>query len=167
MLMRTATGVPPATALVGHVKGDTACNVSPASQAGSSWERSACSSAEKDFMRKTPRSGVRGATGAARPAGAQGPQIACPAIHSSFSSDPRASVTAPAPSITMQSKAQRPVRDATQLVINAKDKQHWIVYPVCGVTTWWEESAPRTVLWGSTEWERGKNLTVENAMRAA
>lgn len=47
MLMRTATGVPPATALVGHVKGDTACNVSPASQAGSSWERSACSSAEK------------------------------------------------------------------------------------------------------------------------
>lgn len=46
-LMRTATGVSPATALVGHVKGDIACNASPADQAGSSWERSACPSAGK------------------------------------------------------------------------------------------------------------------------
>ena len=45
--MRTATAVCPATALVGRVKGDTACSASPANQAGSSWERSACPSAGK------------------------------------------------------------------------------------------------------------------------
>lgn len=46
-LMKTATVVNPATALVGHVKGDTAHSASPAHQAGSSWERSACPSAGK------------------------------------------------------------------------------------------------------------------------
>lgn len=47
MLMRTATGVPPATALVGHVKGDAAHSASPARRAGSSWEKSACRNAGK------------------------------------------------------------------------------------------------------------------------
>lgn len=46
-LMRTATDVSPATALVGRVKGDTAHSASPATQAHSSWKRSACCSAGK------------------------------------------------------------------------------------------------------------------------
>lgn len=46
-LTKTAAVVTPATALVGHAKGDTARSASPAHQAGSGWERSACPSAGK------------------------------------------------------------------------------------------------------------------------
>lgn len=166
MTMRTATDVPPATVLVGHVKGDTACNVSPAGQAGSSWERSACPGAGKGIMQKTPRDSVRGATRAARHAGAHSPPIVCLAIHFSFCSTPRESVIAPAQSITMQTKAHRSVRDATQRAKNVKEKENLNAYPVCGVTTYQEESVTQTVLWGNTEWERGRNLTVKNATRA-
>ena len=73
-----------------------------------------------DTMQEMPLDGVRGATGAAKPAGARGPQTACLGIHSSFCSAPRESVIAPACSTTTQSKAHRPVRGAIQLAINAK-----------------------------------------------
>lgn len=86
-------------------------------------------------MQKTPQDSARGAAGAAKPARAHSPQTACPAIHSSFCSAPKDSVIAPVQSITTWSKAPRPVRDATQPVINAKEKDHWTAYPVCGVTT--------------------------------
>lgn len=127
--------MPPATALVGHVKEDTVCSVSPADQAGSSWERSACPNAGKGIMQKTPRDGVRGVTRAARRAGARSPATAYLAIHFSFCSTPRESVIAPAQSITMQTKARRPVRDATQFAKNAKEKKYCNAYPVCGITT--------------------------------
>lgn len=135
MLMRTATGVPPATALVGHVKGDAAHSASPARRAGSSWEKSACRNAGKDIMQKIPLDGVSGAARAARRAGAHSTQTACHVIHSSFCCAPGESVTAPAQSITMQTKAHRHVRGATQLARNAKEKECSVAYPVCGVTT--------------------------------
>lgn len=116
--------MPPATAPVEHVKGDTACSASPADQAGSSWERSACLSAGKDIMQKTPLDGVRGVTRAASHAGAHSPLTAYLAIDFSFCSTPRESVIAPAQSITMQTGEHGPVRDATQLAMNAKEKEH-------------------------------------------
>lgn len=165
--MRTATSVSPATVLAGRVKGDTACSASPADQAGSSWEKSAYSSAGKDTTEKTPLASVRGATRTAGLVRAHGPQTACPAIRFSFCCAPRESVTAPAQSTTMQNKARRPVRDATRLVMHAKEKEHQVAYPVCGITISWEESAIQTVLLGNTEWERERNLPVQSVTRAA
>lgn len=73
-----------------------------------------------DIMQKIPLDGVSGAARAARRAGAHSTQTACHVIHSSFCCAPGESVTAPAQSITMQTKAHRHVRGATQLARNAK-----------------------------------------------
>lgn len=73
-----------------------------------------------DIMQKTPLDGVRGVTRAARHAGAHSPLTAYLAIDFSFCSTPRESVIAPAQSITMQTGEHGPVRDATQLAMNAK-----------------------------------------------
>lgn len=134
-LMRTATSVSPATTPVGHVKGDAAHSASPANQVYSNWKRSASSTAGKGTTQKSPLDGARGAARAARHARARGPPTACPAIHFSFCSAPRESVTPPAQSITTRSKKPRRVRDATQPATNAKEKEHGIAYPACGVTT--------------------------------
>lgn len=77
-----------------------------------------------DITQKTPLDGVRGATRAARPAGAHGPLTAWLATHFSFCSTPRESVTAPAQSITMQIKGQRPVRDAIRPARNVKVRMY-------------------------------------------
>lgn len=97
-------------------------------------------------MEKAPVVGVRGVTRAARHAGAHGPQTASLATSFSFFYAPRDSVTAPAQSTTTQINTHRPVRGATQLVTNVKERSHGIAYPVCGATTFWEECVPQNVL---------------------
>lgn len=77
---------------------------------------------------KSPLDAARGAARAARHARARGPPTACPAIHFSFCSAPRESVTPPAQSITTRSKKPRRVRDATQPATNAKVRAYLSFY---------------------------------------
>lgn len=106
--MRTVMSVPPATALVGHVKEGAADSASPANQASSGWERSVCPSAGKDIMQKLPQVNVSDAIRAARAAGARDPQTVCLVIHFSSCCTPRESVGAPAQTTTMQTKENTP-----------------------------------------------------------
>lgn len=145
-LTRTVAGVCPATTPAGLVKDPTACIVTPADLAGSSWAKSACCNVGTDIMEKAPVVGVRSVTRAARHAGARSPQTARLVIHISFSCAPRGSVTAPAQSTTTQTNRRRPVRGATQRVTNVTERGYGIACPVCGATTFWEECVPRTVL---------------------